>query len=356
MINHIGIIGGGKMGTGIFYFLSDFPYQITWIFRTQNGMKKAKESWVKKQLRAIKFEQTDEITYKDKLDRIQFANDLSRLINCDLIIECISEDFEAKSRLFGELDAITKPSAIFSSNTSSIPIGSMVPSDQRKDKFIGLHFFYPVRYKNLLEVNLLHETSVATMDSMFEFLNTIKKFYKVLHEKDHFLFNRLFLKLQAGVYTLYEEDKIPIETLDNLVKEKLFPVGVFEFFDLVGIDVMHTAVTNYSLTTPDQGDIKNLIMGLKRLRDTNHLGVKSGQGFYDYSSKKDLETQAVQKSIDFAERNVILKKIQTWYLIPIFEAIKNQVVSKQEAEQIVKEYMDVSMGPIELANEIGFIP
>jgi len=91
MINKIGIIGGGKMGTDIFYFLSDFPFQLTWLFKSQMKLEKTREDWIKKQQRALKYNRLDEDTYHEKLLQIQFTSDLSTLADCDLIIESITD-------------------------------------------------------------------------------------------------------------------------------------------------------------------------------------------------------------------------------------------------------------------------
>jgi 3-hydroxybutyryl-CoA dehydrogenase len=356
MIDKIGIIGGGKMGTDIFYFLSDFPFQLTWIFKSSVKLEKAKEAWLKKQQRALKYNRLDEDAYHEKISQIQFSNDLSTLADCDLIIESISENFETKSALFSELDVIVKPESIFSSNTSSIPIASMVPSNRRINSFVGLHFFYPVRIKNLVEVNILSETTQPMVDLISEFLLIIWRFFKILSEPYHFLFNRLFLPLQAGVYKLFEEDKIPIETLDMLVKQNLFPIGIFEFFDQVGIDVMHTAVTNYTLGKSDADFYQPLIEGLKKLKNKNHLGVKTGHGFYNYCEQKLPIDLNFKDSLDNSHRDIILKKIYSWYLTPIFKVVTNCILTEQETMHFVKEYMSLDKSPFDLAKEIGFKP
>jgi 3-hydroxybutyryl-CoA dehydrogenase len=356
MINKIGIIGGGKMGTDIFYFLSDFPFQLTWLFKSQMKLEKAREDWIKKQQRALKYNRLDEYAYHEKLLQIQFTSDLSTLADCDLIIESISENYETKSALFRELDVVVKPESIFSSNTSSIPIASMVPSNRRINSFVGLHFFYPVRYKNLVEVNIISETSQAVVDLLSEFLLTTRRFFKILPESDHFLFNRLFLPLQAGVYKLYEEDRIPIETLDLLVKEKLFPIGIFEFFDQVGIDVMHTAVSNYTLGKSDADFYQPLIEGLKKLKEGNHLGVKTGNGFYNYLEQKPSTDLNLNDFLDNMQLDIILKKIYSWCLMPIFEVVTNHILTQEETVHFIKEYMGLDKSPFDLAKEIGFKP
>jgi 3-hydroxybutyryl-CoA dehydrogenase len=354
MIETIGIIGGGKMGTDIFHFLSGFPFRLIWIGKSRAVAENVKQNWIKKQQRALKFEQINETEYNETLNRVQFGSDLNILSGCDLIIECITEDNNLKMQLFRELDTIVQPTAVFASNTSSVPIRTLVPSNRRRERFIGLHFFYPVRLKNLVEVNALPETTDTALNRIREFLVTTGKYYKILQETDHFLFNRLFLPLQAGIYKLHEEEKIPVQTLDLLIKEILFPIGIFEFFDQVGIDVIHTSVTNYAKYYPNDDFYIPLINGLKRLKDQNHLGVKTGRGFYDYTGRDSVRNKTLQNSLNTQSRNIILKKMYGWYFKPVFETAANHVLTRNEADYIVKEYMGLDKSPFELAKEIGF--
>jgi 3-hydroxybutyryl-CoA dehydrogenase len=356
MIRKIGIVGSGKMGTGIFQFIAEFPFQIIWLFRSHIKMERARELWLKKQNRFLKYGQQSNDDFNEKIERIQFSTDLNKLADSDLIIETITEEFEAKSELFSKLDSIVKPDAIFTSNTSSIPINSLVPSGSRRSNFLGLHFFHPVQLKNLVEINILRESNEKVLDQVSDILTKTGKFFKVLNEPDHFSFNRLFLPLQAGIYNLHEQKQISIESLDLLVKENLFPIGIFEFFDHVGIDVMLTAINNYSKGKPDAVFYQPLINVLKKLKDQNCLGIKTGQGFYNYSHQDTSKSLSVSLSEVLKEKETILKQLYSWYLAPVFEAVANEILTQQEADYIVKEYMGVTRSPFELAKEIGFNP
>ncbi len=351
MINNIGIIGCGKLGIDIFNYLSGFPFQITLVCKSSEKADKLNSTWLKKQKRSLKHGLQNQNSYNNNLSRISFSTEIKDLFNVDLLIESITEDMGLKSELFKELGGIISKQTLFVSNTSSIPLAKIVPSQQRSDKFFGLHFFYPVSLKNLVELNITHNTSQETIEAITEFLDKINKFYIVLGEDNNYLINKLFMKVQAGAFNLHIEENIPIEDLDELVKEILFPIGIFELFDQVGIDVIYTSVLNYTQKMPDKSFYHPWLSGMKNLLNNGNLGVKSGKGFYDYTlphlDKKEISLQGLQK-------NNISNKLYEYYLEPVFEAINSGLCTKEQIEHIVKEYMDCDKSPFMLAKEIGY--
>lgn len=350
MIRKIGIIGGGKLGTDIFNYLSNYPFQITLVCISTDEADKMYNSWKRKQKRQLKHGLIDEDTFNKNHSRIKCTVSLKDLSNADLIIECIFEDQKLKSDLFKELDKIISPHTIFASNTSSIPLSTIIPSEHRAGNFIGLHFFYPVLFKNLVEVNISHHIKTKTLNAISHFLNQINKYHLILDEENSFHINRLFLKLQAGIYKLHIEENIPIKILDNLVKELLFPIGIFEMIDQVGIDVVYTSALNYTQEISEQSFYTPWISRMKQLIDRNELGVKSGKGFYDYSTEKDDSDPSIPENLKIHIRD----KIYQYYLEPLFKAVKSGILSKEQVEHIVKEYMDCDKSPFDLAEEIGY--
>jgi 3-hydroxybutyryl-CoA dehydrogenase len=354
MIERVGIIGGGKMGKDIFYFLSDFPFNLKWVIRSKSGFESANEAWNKKLRRrqsAILSKDSKITSFKKE---IILTQDMASLEDCDMIIESITEDQEIKSGLFKKLDQIVNSKILFASNTSSIPIRSFVPSERRIDRFIGMHFFYPLKFKNFVEVNILPETTEATLVLVKRFLSKTGKSFKVLPVPHHFLFNRLFLKLQAGACRLHIEEQIPVNEIDALIRENLFPIGIFEFFDKVGIDVMYTAVKNYSLGSVDIEFYKPLIESLKKLKAKKQLGVKTGKGYYNYDSCDFTKSNKGKNKLNKTKQQDILQKFYSWYLSPLFEAVSLQILEEEEALKIVNEYMGIEKSPFDLAKEIGF--
>ncbi|MCD4730631.1 MAG: 3-hydroxyacyl-CoA dehydrogenase family protein, partial [Bacteroidales bacterium] len=238
----IGIVGCGKMGTNLFHFLAGFPFRLILICKSTGAAEKIKQTFKRKLERSLKHGLTDRTTYDFRLSNTIISYSLRDLKDCDLVIESISENLEFKKDLFQNLDQIISKTCILASNSSSISPEYLIPHKKRKHNTIGLHFFYPVALTDLAEVNTLNTTSPETIGFIKSFLNQINKFQLVFSETSNFTINKMFLKLQAGCCELHRQYGLSYASIDAIIKEALFPVGVFEFFDHVGIDTMLAAV------------------------------------------------------------------------------------------------------------------
>jgi len=354
MINKIGIIGCGKMGNDIFNYLSGFPFQISVVCETIGQAEKFNSTWQKKQKRSKKYGLINDNTYEENLNRVSCSTHLQSLSDTDLIIESITENINLKSELFKILDEIVSRKAIITTNTSSIPIDTLIPTSHRADKFLGLHFFYPVSLKNLVEINKTHETSPEVINTIKGFLKNINRYYIEFEQPQHFLLNRLFLKLQAGAFNLHIEENISVKVMDDLVKEILFPIGIFEMMDQVGIDVIYTSALNYTHTIQDRSFYTPWLSGMKEILEKGNLGIKTGKGYYDYSIDHINDGIKKNSASPTNLKKHISDNLYRYYLEPLFEAIKSGILTKEQIEHIVKEYMDCDKSPFALAEEIGY--
>jgi 3-hydroxyacyl-CoA dehydrogenase len=287
MLKNIGIIGGGKMGTNLLYYLLDMDFNLIWICSPEADLEKLRKNFRKRLSRSLEAGILDEKRFQNILEHIKISNALEDVASCELIIEAISEDLEAKQKLFRVLDKIAPLECIFTSNSSSIPPSALIPNDNRKDKFAGLHFFYPIALKDIVEVILTQETSKETLQQITYFLKRIRRRFLLLEEKDSFILNRIFLHFQNEAFLLVNEKKASIQQIDRIVKEQFFPTGVFEFFDSVGLDVMLASVKNYSKDDPEEKRYYPLIGQLQVLVSKGKLGTKTKGGFYSEGNSPD---------------------------------------------------------------------
>ncbi len=283
----IGIVGEGKMGTNIFYYLFDYPYPLIWKCHPGADVEKLRRNFDKKLRRSLESGILEKATGKARSERTLITNRDEDLAPCDLIIETVNEDRDIKSQVFKTLDPIVKKECIFTSNSSSINPSLLCPSDQRMQNFAGMHFFYPLALKITVELILPRSISETTIRKLKDFLASIKKVPMLQRESNSFILNRIYLDFQIEAYRIVMEKKITPAGVDDLVKERFFPGGVFCFFDSVGIDVMLASVNNYIRDYPHKDYYLPLIQDFQDKVDKGFLGQKSGKGFFNYLEESE---------------------------------------------------------------------
>jgi 3-hydroxyacyl-CoA dehydrogenase len=206
-----------------------------------------------------------------------------------------------------------------------------------------------VAMKNFVEINITERTDRQTVDKVEKFLKSTGKYSLVLKGKNHFIINRMFLKMQAGCCGLVERGEMDVSEIDMLIKKYLFPTGVFEFLDYVGNDVMLQSVKNYLVYERDADFYLPMKNVLARKVAAGRLGKKIKAGFYDYPLKNAVtDTEITRK------KEEILHRITHWYLDGVFDVLNRNLCSREELERIVKEYMMTDKSPFDLAVETGF--
>lgn len=266
-----GIIGEGKMGTNIFHWLLDFDFPVTLVTSQNADTEKLEKNLRKKLNRSLDAGIIDETRFAFRKANTRITKQLSELSGCDLIIEAIPENLRMKQEIFREIDAIALPDCVFATNSSSVKPSALFPSPSRCDKVIGLHFFYPVSLKNIVELITSAKTSLATIKYAEQFLNKIKRDYLLLDEKNGFILNKIFLSFQNEAFLIVNEGKASIRQMDELVKENFFPFGIFDFMDSVGLSTMLASIINYTSDYSDKARYEPLISHLQKMLDNGKL-------------------------------------------------------------------------------------
>ena len=338
MLKNIGIIGEGKMGTNLLYYLLDMDFTLTWICSQESDTEKLERTLIKRLTRTFEAGIINEKRFHNIQEKITISKRPEDLTGCDLIIEAISEEIHAKQKLFQVLDSVASPECIFTSNSSSINPSDLVPSEKRKDKFAGLHFFYPIALKNIVEVIKTPDTSKDTIKKITSFLERIQRNFLMLEEKDGFILNRIFLYFQNEAFLLTKENKASILQIDRIVKENFFPIGVFEFFDSVGLDIMLSSVKNYLKYDPAPEQFYPLILQLEEHVSNGRLGVKKNGGFYREGilydpGKPENDTQIILKLADS-------------YKLAFNNLCHSSSIPTQELKMAMDEYFSAETPPV----------
>jgi 3-hydroxybutyryl-CoA dehydrogenase len=204
------------------------------------------------------------------------------LKDCDLVIEAIVENVEAKKQAYAQVEAHIGPQCLIASNTSSLCVTELAAGTKRPDKVGGLHFFNPVPLMKLVEVIRALTTSQETFQALFDFAKAVGKEPIAAPDKGGFIVNRLLVPYLLDAIRCLEEGLGTVEDLDKGIKLGCgHPMGPFTLLDFVGLD------TTYFIANIMFDEFREARFAppplLKRMVVAGHLGKKSGKGFYDYS-------------------------------------------------------------------------
>jgi 3-hydroxybutyryl-CoA dehydrogenase len=338
-IQTVGVIGEGKMGTGLFYYLLDFPLRMVWICSRGADPEKIRKTFERKRNRSL---EAGIITaaQSDRWQQTVISGDIRDLHDADLVIEAIPEDLSLKKALFGNLAKVVKPGSILASNSSSINPSMLLPGPEWETAMIGLHFFYPVQLKNIVEFIYTDRTSNVVKQQTAAFLTLINRHYLPLPEKRSFVLNKIFLDIQNEAFLLVNSGYLSIRQADFLVKEHLAPSGIFDFMDSVGLDTMLAAVLNYTCDYPHRDYYEPLIAKLQELVDQGKLGRKSGEGFYNYNVPSMPEG-------DPSDQAMIISHLQQAYRSSAKRFISGSGLPIADMNQAIREYLGTEKGPFE---------
>jgi 3-hydroxybutyryl-CoA dehydrogenase len=292
-IQKVGVVGCGLMGRGIAQVSAAAGYETV--------VREVNETLLDKGLGAIRA-QLDRAVEKGKLEseardatlgRLTGTVSLDDLADCDLVIEAIVENIEAKKDLLGALDRQNPDHTIFASNTSSLTVTEMGASTGRPDRFVGLHFFNPVPVMKLVEVVRTGSTSQETFDRAFAFAKSLGKVPVACRDNSGFIVNRLLVPYMLDAIRGYEEGIGSIEDIDTAMQLGTgYPMGPFVLGDFVGLDTLYYIAEIMF----DEYREKRFAPPplLKRMYLAGHHGRKSERGFYDYSGDEPVVSDFVK--------------------------------------------------------------
>ena len=284
-IAKVGVVGCGLMGHGITQICAQAGWDVVVREIDQKQLDKGIGKIEKQLGRAVdkgKLESADADAVRA---RITPTLDYADLAGCDLVIEAITEDLDAKLAMWREVDEIVKPEAFFATNTSSLAVAAQAEATGRPEKFLGLHFFNPAQVMPLLEVVRADATGDDAADLGFSLGDELGKTTVAARDNRGFIVNRLLVPYMLDAIRAYEQGVGSVEDIDTgMMAGASHPMGPLTLADFVGLDtlasiadVMVDAYGEERFAQPDT---------LRKLVEAGHYGRKSGRGFYDYSGEK----------------------------------------------------------------------
>jgi 3-hydroxybutyryl-CoA dehydrogenase len=280
-IKRIGVVGAGTMGNGIAQVFAQAGFDVRLVDTVAPALDRARAAIARS---LGKFVEKGKLSAEDRdaaLGRLMTAGDVGSLADADYVVEAIIEDAAAKRDLFGQLDAITRPDVILSSNTSSISVTVLGAATRRPDKVLGMHFMNPVPLMTLVELIRGQATSAESMAVASELCATLGKTALEAADYPGFIANRILMPMiNEAIYALMEGVGTR-EAIDGVMKLGMnHPMGPLTLADFIGLDVC-LAILN--VLHDGLGDPKYRPCPLlRRMVAAGHLGRKSGRGFYTY--------------------------------------------------------------------------
>ena len=288
-MEYIAVIGSGTMGNGIAHVFAQNGHQVALIDIQEEALQKALKTIENNLARQLKKELITEEQQKNTLSNIRTYTQIAEGVKeADLVVEAASENTEVKLQIFRQLDELCPEKTILASNTSSISITTIAAATQRPEKVIGMHFMNPVPVMKLVEVIRGYSTSAEVTKTVMELSENLGKVAVEVNDYPGFVANRILMPMiNEAVYTLYEGVAGVFE-IDTVMKLGMaHPMGPLQLADFIGLDVCLSIlrVLHEGLGNPKYAPCPLLV----NMVSAGHKGVKSGNGFYDYShGTKDL--------------------------------------------------------------------
>ena len=284
-IAKVGVVGCGLMGHGITQICAQAGWDVVVREIDRDQLDKGIGKIERQLGRAVEKGKLDSAEADAVRARITPTLDYADLADCDLVIEAITEDLDAKLAMWREVDAIVKPEAFFATNTSSLAVATQAEATGRPEKFLGLHFFNPAQVMPLLEVVRAEATEDDASDLGFSLGDELGKTTVAARDNRGFIVNRLLVPYMLDAIRAYEQGVGSVEDIDTgMMAGASHPMGPLTLADFVGLDtlasiadVMVDAYGEERFAQPDT---------LRKLVEAGHYGRKSGRGFYDYSGEK----------------------------------------------------------------------
>lgn len=293
-MKNIAVIGAGTMGNGIAHTFAQSGFKVNLIDISEASLERGLATISKNLDRMVAKEKITENDKTETLGNITtFTNTVDGVKNTDLVVEAATENVDLKLKIFKQLDDACDEATILATNTSSISITQIAAVTSRPEKVIGMHFMNPVPIMKLVEIIRGYNTSDDVTNTIMELSKTLGKVPTEVNDYPGFVANRILMPMiNESIETLYN-GVAGVQEIDTVMKLGMaHPMGPLQLADFIGLDVCLSIlnVMYDGFKNPKYAPCPLLV----NMVQAGKLGVKSGEGFYDYSESRKAENVSKQ--------------------------------------------------------------
>jgi 3-hydroxybutyryl-CoA dehydrogenase len=282
-VRKVGVVGLGTMGAGIAQVCVQAGVETVGREVSEELGERARARIAHYVGRGVEKGRLSEEEREAALARLATTTELAELRDCDLVIEAIVEDLDAKRSLFQELDRIVGTDAVLATNTSALSVTGVAAATDRPERVVGMHFFNPAPVLPLVEIVRTELSSDEAVETALEFARRIGKDPIRCADTPGFVVNRILIPLLNDCVRVLDEAGVSPEDLDKAMTAGVnWPIGPCALIDLIGVDVhvhaseaLWQALGESRMAPPPR---------LVQMHEEGRLGRKTGRGFFTYES------------------------------------------------------------------------
>lgn len=341
----IGIVGAGTMGSGIAQVAAQSGCHVILVDGDQRALDKSAHNLAKIMSRLVEKGRLTSNESEETQSRIHRSLELSEVRHCQVVIEAIVENMDAKKSLFQNLETWVTADCILATNTSSLSVTALASHCKSPERVIGLHFFNPAPLMSLVEVIPALQTSTDVTTASMSEMSKWGKTPALAKDTPGFIVNRVARPYYSEALRILEEGIADVNTIDASMRAQGFRMGPFELMDLIGHDV------NYAVTSTVHeafyGDSRYRPSHAQRqLVNANWLGKKKGRGFYTYE-------EGIKMGEEGQAQDGVAERIMAMLMNEAADAVFWNVASPEDIDLAMTKGVNYPKGMLAWADEWG---
>lgn len=293
-MKNVAVIGAGAMGNGIAHTFAQFDYKVQLVDISEHSLKKGITTISKNLDRMVSKEKISEEDKQRTLNNITTYTNLKEGVQyASLVVEAATENLELKLKIFKDLEKFCPEETILATNTSSISITQIASVTSRPEMVIGMHFMNPVPVMKLVEIIKGFNTSQETFEVVQKISENLNKIPVKANDYPGFVANRILIPMVNEAIETFYNGVAGVKEIDTVMKLGMaHPMGPLQLADFIGLDVCLSIlnVMYDGFKNPKYAPCPLLV----NMVTAGKLGIKSGEGFYDYSESRKAEKVSKQ--------------------------------------------------------------